>query len=115
MLHLTAETLDSASGSPVDGATVSVERPSEARESRPHRLTVGQTDPTGEIDATVLVRWSNEVRDIYTEHPDPPTMKAIVEKPGYRSRETSFQIHALPTDPDQAALLDLGQVNLVAS
>jgi hypothetical protein len=48
VLHLTAETLDSASGSPVDGAT-------------------------------------------------------------------SFQIHALPTDADQAALLDLGQVNLVAS
>ena len=110
MLHIVARVTDGNSGQPLGGAIVSVERPPEGNESQPYRLPAGSTDPAGNFDGIAMVRWSHELTDIYTQRPDPPAMKIIIEKSGYHTREIGFVIQTLPVDSAQVAQLAVGAV-----
>jgi hypothetical protein len=111
-LRVSARVIDAAAGVALDSVEILLERPAEGMEPSPYQRRVGSTDATGNLDQTVLMRWSYRASDMTNPGPPPPPMASIARKSGYREMRLPFDVLRL-TVRGSVRQLDLGVVSLI--
>jgi hypothetical protein len=102
-IHVTLAVIDAADNAALPSVDVFLDRPR-------NRLSAGQTDAGGRLDATVLMRWSYTTSDLDAPAPPPP-VTVVLEKTGYRPERVAVDVDALP-QTGSIKELDLGSISM---